>query len=757
MGNSCSEYYCDGQSTASTSTQAVVVVPLWSLEKNHDDVDPSQKRRNGADPRRHPTTALRNASNHHHNNSTSDSPSHPKKVSFSLPHDFSKGDWAIQVQLSVDNYDDPEDDGVVIKREEEEKNDFFLGNSPPRRTGRSKPPQYYSHFPKPTTFYVHKTTILNAGKRKSDFLFRLYLESMQQQQMDRNAAAFTAAGDAVVPSSSKQLLISRMTLPHPLLVDAFQVALDYIVAGNQAVVLADLEKENNSLASPLPPAQQSPPLAIDTNNATALHVLGNVLNCKSLRTDARRFWIRDVTKYSNVHVYYQHAKLLNQIEVLDAVAHTCATNFLAIQPWSRMVTEADLEFWVEILNRMLDLSSSAAVTAPTGSPGKGVSSSMIHSGTMDKHQSRHASWILTEVFKSHRGDESLNKALFDTLTDARFLPYIHEGWALDLLELHQGFSVTGFTLDSPFDDEEKNEDVGKTSYIILATSSLQSRCIDALTEDWRGLAVCENGTDLLRRQHPVIVTEILVRALQYANEQITFIEYTDASMNPIVPNHLEKREREKKSWKRQLLCKVRNTVGSDNGKVCCPHFAKYKMRDSASTASSTSTSATVGMCDKCFLCIKPSARVLKGTEPITWSLILENMEVTRDVSLHASRLVNEVCKLHQGRIGASEFDKLTSEAVLPIIDGAVAKDFLDLLSIYQGKNVTKSMNKGNLTSLQVRCVDALARDWRRMAIPDKETIDFFRRQHATLLAELLSKSLCHAKKTGKANAVKGNK
>jgi hypothetical protein len=176
--------------------------------------------------------------------------------------------------------------------------------------------------------------------------------------------------------------------------------------------------------------------------------------------------------------------------------------------------------------------------------------------------------------------------------------------------------------------------------------------------------------------------------------------------------------------------------------------------------------AVAKTCRKNILDIKPSSPIVKTIDPDFWPRILENLSVTiprmetvwltvqsniniaKQQSLHASCLVTESCKLNKESLDTDLFDALTDAKFLPHIDETCATDLLALHDFYrdvQDKQQATTTNKNtDLSSLQLRCVSAIAKNWRGLAVSANESTDFLKEQNPVVLAELLKLSLKHA-------------
>jgi len=187
-------------------------------------------------------------------------------------------------------------------------------------------------------------------------------------------------------------------------------------------------------------------------------------------------------------------------------------------------------------------------------------------------------------------------------------------------------------------------------------------------------------------------------------------------------------------------------------------------------------------CVQNFFVIQASSAIIQVSDPAFWPGILEPLERTKEASLHASFLVTQICLRHKDRhsrhMNRELFEALTDEAFLPYIYEAVAKELLDLHDHFQqqrkdhdpeqtsrvstirreeekedvemviderGKQLTvPHPHKAPLSSLQRRCIDALAENWRGLPVAKEGLTEDLRSQDPRVLAELLAKSLFQA-------------
>jgi hypothetical protein len=213
------------------------------------------------------------------------------------------------------------------------------------------------------------------------------------------------------------------------------------------------------------------PLDIETNSATALHFLGQYFEMKCMRLAARHFWQRDLT-FQNCHTYYLHAKLFQDERVLTAIAELCAQDILRIQPSSPIVRVSDPGFWPPIFHT---------------------------TKTEGRDRSLHISTLATEICKLNKN--KIDVELFRALTDESVMGQIDPSCASDLLNLHDTYMYN-----------KKSKGI----------TSLQSRCVNALATCWREMLIDPKSEahELLKKQQPPLLIELLSRALGEANDVI---------------------------------------------------------------------------------------------------------------------------------------------------------------------------------------------------------------------------------------------
>jgi hypothetical protein len=135
-------------------------------------------------------------------------------------------------------------------------------------------------------------------------------------------------------------------------------------------------------------------------------------------------------------------------------------------------------------------------------------------------------------------------------------------------------------------------------------------------------------------------------------------------------------------------------------------------------------------------------------------------DIAPDLSKHASCLMVEVLLRWYdiaNTDGQTLFAQLTDAELLPEIDSSVALTFLELsLTMNEpdgirSRDVSEDLtadNEGKLTSLQQRCIKAVAKDWNDIQLSQPETIRLFRELKSPLIwKELLADTVYNAKES----------
>jgi hypothetical protein len=274
------------------------------------------------------------------------------------------------------------------------------------------------------TYHVHKYA-LAVGPRNSLYFERLF-------------------GLGVCKFSEGQSSQSSINL-HELAAEAFPVMLDFMYA----------------------PTGQ---LEATTENATALHYLGQYFEIRRLRWDAKQFWKKNLG-LDTVAIYSEHARIFQDEKILNAVASVCAKKIMKIDASHRILACSDFRLWYDILH---------------------------NNGMLPNDEfSRHLSTLIASFMEQNDVDADT----FEQLTSADVLPEINFDAAQKLMELEN--KITHTSSDK--------------------MSGLEERCISALSQRWEGIRVEEEETlHFLRRQKPALLVKLLQETLLNAKAALEF-------------------------------------------------------------------------------------------------------------------------------------------------------------------------------------------------------------------------------------------
>jgi hypothetical protein len=269
------------------------------------------------------------------------------------------------------------------------------------------------------TYHCHKN-ILAVGPRRSDYFAHLL------QNGDRFAEG--------------QSNTSRIELEAPA-AEAFPVLLDFMYNQNKS-------------------------LAANSENAAALHYLGQYFGIRRLRWEARQFWTSDLT-ILNCGTYYDHARMFQDDKLLASISEMCAKYIMEIPPNSSLIKVTNSEFWLGVLHH--------------------------ETRTRDAAVSRHMSKLIVE-FCRRQTSETLDAEAFLALTDAEVLPEIDVEVALDVIKLEQTF----------------------TQPDAANLTILQDRCIKELAVHWKSFSTATNTLAFLQTQNSLLLTTLLEKLVSAA-------------------------------------------------------------------------------------------------------------------------------------------------------------------------------------------------------------------------------------------------
>jgi hypothetical protein len=129
-----------------------------------------------------------------------------------------------------------------------------------------------------------------------------------------------------------------------------------------------------------------------------------------------------------------------------------------------------------------------------------------------------------------------------------------------------------------------------------------------------------------------------------------------------------------------------------------------------------------------------SGSLLDVNDPQLWFFLLKNFNGTCSVPLSA--FVSEYCARHH--VDAAIFVQMTAKSVLPEIFFDVAQQLVELEKKILGSSV-------ELTCLQVRCITALASDWKRIDVTNDTFSGFLADQSPKFSAELFKQAMLAAR------------
>jgi hypothetical protein len=211
-------------------------------------------------------------------------------------------------------------------------------------------------------------------------------------------------------------------------------------------------------------------LEITTETATALFYLGEYFQVRQMQWDVLQFWQTNIiANEHNYLTYYEHATVLNVQPIILAVARICAYQLLKLQTPEKIVQLASPQFWLQVLQ--VTLTESDGIF-------------------MARDVSVHVSTLTARVCNRN---SDMDAKLFQQLIEPNFLPYLDAQAAMTFLDLEDRFVC------------DRSED---------KLSSLQDRCIDALSDSWQGGTWATDS--FLKRQTALLVRELLVRSLSKA-------------------------------------------------------------------------------------------------------------------------------------------------------------------------------------------------------------------------------------------------
>lgn len=215
------------------------------------------------------------------------------------------------------------------------------------------------------------------------------------------------------------------------------------------------------------------PLLISTENASALQYLGSHLEMKQLKWEAKQFRKQDLSM-DTLAVYYPKSHLFHDEKLLRSIVKFCSRNISHISTSHELLQITSPAFWLQVLSKL---------------------------DQNDVNQSLHISELLSQFCKLHSND--IDDSMLEQLVD--HLPRMTPEAALTFLALPRTT------------DDDDDELVG-----------FQLRCIDVVASRWSSVDFLQ-AKSFLCHQHPLLLSELLARSLERAQETSTILEHEVAS------------------------------------------------------------------------------------------------------------------------------------------------------------------------------------------------------------------------------------
>ncbi|EEC45144.1 predicted protein [Phaeodactylum tricornutum CCAP 1055/1] len=245
---------------------------------------------------------------------------------------------------------------------------------------------------------------------------------------------------------------------------AFLAFLDYLYSGN-------LEEESPTM----------------TFTATPLQYLARYFECPQLQSDIRRFWTRDLGT-QNCWIYYEHSKIFDDKEIMDAVINLCIEKPSEIPTVSSLFEITDTKFWLEILEK----SSKEIVVR------------------------YHLSLLIAIYLFTEEKKGTTKREDFFRLTDEKYLPEVDYRAAMFFLRVEETFM----------------------SDRSAGLSSLQERCVRALVANWTRMSYFDQtNIGILLKQDTVLLVRLLSLTVSQAKESHSELLLKD-NMNEKIISHL---------------------------------------------------------------------------------------------------------------------------------------------------------------------------------------------------------------------------
>jgi hypothetical protein len=308
---------------------------------------------------------------------------------------------------------------ATLCNRENDKNSCMNGNECVGSTSISK---------ECTTYHVHKA-IMATGPRRCEYFIRLF-EHKQRALSD-----------------SHESTTSRMELPE-LCAQAFPEFLDYVY------MAAENKKGGGGCC-------------FTTGNATALYSLAKYFDVRRLRHEVKKFILQDCRQSETCGTYYEHAKILDEHVILEALTSYWRDHSAFLQQDSRLLDVTDAQFWLDLMEYQLPKIRGSST--------------------------KHFSILIAAFCRIHR----LSPEEFNALTSERYLECIDPKAAVQLLYLESKLLVDNDMNNNSRDDGE--------------LSNLQQRCVKSIARfhDDDDCQSSLDGGDILKDVPPNVLRQVI--------------------------------------------------------------------------------------------------------------------------------------------------------------------------------------------------------------------------------------------------------
>lgn len=206
-------------------------------------------------------------------------------------------------------------------------------------------------------------------------------------------------------------------------------------------------------------------LQLTNENATALHFLGQYFEIPDLCSKAEQFRRGNLDPI-NCAMYYNHAKIFHDEDAVRCIVKVCCRMLDLLELDSPLIAISDELFWIDLLKE-----------------NKG-------------NDSTHLSNLVLQFCSVH--PDRLNPEIFSSVTEESVLPMVACEAAIPFMELEKSINpllVEGTHL-----------------------TSLQKRCVTALTHSWKFLRTA-NMEKRLSQLDPLVAAYALAQAMEHAKAE----------------------------------------------------------------------------------------------------------------------------------------------------------------------------------------------------------------------------------------------